>query len=199
MRTALALRGSIGRCSEASEPAAVEDKRLNAGVDPQSLKMQQHYRVIASFDRFVKSSIQGAALRWERRPLRPLRPAIQCLESGRRPWLRACDQSLRLAASVMIGCAVDDRRHPGLSDARLCFGFYTDRGRRLDRLLRRGETGRGRRLFEIHPAEQLRSDGTSAKGFLAGPLALQTALDISDYGGWRNYMAHLNLHPRPPV
>jgi allophanate hydrolase len=36
------------------------------------------------------------------------------------------------------------------------------------------------------------SDGTSAKGFLAEPLALQGALDITRYGGWRAYVKELS-------
>ena len=33
------------------------------------------------------------------------------------------------------------------------------------------------------------ADGTSAKGFLVEPAALFEALDITHYGGWRNYIA----------
>ncbi|WJR65146.1 allophanate hydrolase [Neorhizobium sp. CSC1952] len=36
------------------------------------------------------------------------------------------------------------------------------------------------------------SDGTSAKGFLAEPLALEGALDITSYGGWRAYLKELS-------
>jgi len=36
------------------------------------------------------------------------------------------------------------------------------------------------------------SDGTSAKGFLAEPFALQGALDITTYGGWRAYIKELS-------
>ena len=33
------------------------------------------------------------------------------------------------------------------------------------------------------------SDGSTAKGFLVEPIALKNAADISEYGGWRNYVA----------
>ena len=36
------------------------------------------------------------------------------------------------------------------------------------------------------------SDGTSAKGFLAEPLALKGATDITGYGGWRAYIRELS-------
>ncbi len=34
-------------------------------------------------------------------------------------------------------------------------------------------------------------DGTSVKGFLCEPYAISDAQDISEYGGWRNYLASL--------
>ncbi|QJR18086.1 amidase [Pelagibacterium halotolerans] len=34
-------------------------------------------------------------------------------------------------------------------------------------------------------------DGTEVKGFIAEPLALDGALDITAFGGWRNYVASL--------
>jgi allophanate hydrolase len=40
------------------------------------------------------------------------------------------------------------------------------------------------------------SDGTSAKGFLAEPFALQGALDITAYGGWRAYLKEFASLPR---
>ncbi|MCJ9674560.1 allophanate hydrolase, partial [Neorhizobium sp. SHOUNA12B] len=40
------------------------------------------------------------------------------------------------------------------------------------------------------------SDGTSAKGFLAEPFALQGALDITAFGGWRAYLKEFASLPR---
>ena len=35
------------------------------------------------------------------------------------------------------------------------------------------------------------SDGSQAKGFLVEPAGLENAIDISDFGGWRAFVASL--------